>query len=61
MEGDEEPGERRSESEIERLLRGCQRKTGSLFQRRVEAYLKERSVIDKADDEGGCEGGGDHK
>jgi len=31
MEGDEEPGERkrRRNSEVERLVRGCQRETGS--------------------------------
>ena len=29
MEGDEEPGEGRSESEVERFVQGCRRETGS--------------------------------
>jgi len=51
MKGDEETGEGRSESEIERLVHGCWRETGSSFQRKGEAYRKERSVICKGDDE----------
>ena len=44
-EGDEERGIGRSESDVERLVRGCWTETGSLFQKRGEAYRKERSVI----------------
>ena len=38
------------ESELERLVRGWRRKAGSWFQRRGEAYWKERSVIGTEDD-----------
>jgi len=33
MDGDEQPGEGRSESEVVRLVRDCRRETGSLFHR----------------------------
>ena len=39
-----------SEAELERLVRGWRRGAGSWFQRRQEAYWKERSVIRKEDD-----------
>jgi len=38
------------ESELERLVRGWRREAGSWFQRRGEAYWKERSVIRREDD-----------
>jgi len=38
------------ESELERPVRGWRRGTGSSFQRRGEAYWKERSVIHREDD-----------
>ena len=38
------------EAELERLVRGWRRRAGSWFQRRGEAYWKERSVIRKEDD-----------
>ena len=38
------------EAELERLVRGWRRGAGSWFQRRGEAYWKERSVIRKEDD-----------
>ena len=38
------------DTELERLVRGWRRKAGSWFQRRGEAYWKERSVIRKEDD-----------
>ena len=38
------------ESELERLVRGWRREAGSWFQRRGEAYRKERSVIRREDD-----------
>jgi len=54
---DDESGERiwneikcqgkEDQSELGRLVRGCQRETGSLFQIQGEAYRKERSVIRK--------------
>ena len=37
-------------AELERLVRGWRRGDGSWFQRRGEAYWKERSVIRKEDD-----------
>ena len=39
-----------SESELERLLRGWRTEAGSWFQRRGEAYWKERSDIHTEDD-----------
>ena len=39
-----------SEAELERLVRGWRREAGSWFQRRGEAYWKERSVIRSEDD-----------
>jgi len=39
MDGDEEPGEGRSESEVERSVRGYRRETGSWFQRHGEAQF----------------------
>ena len=41
------------EAELERLVRGWRRGAGSWFQRRGEAYWKERSVIRKEDVVGG--------
>ena len=38
------------EAKLERLVRGWRRGAGSWFQRRGEAYWKERSVIRKKDD-----------
>jgi len=38
------------EAELERLVRGWRRGAGSWFQRRGEAYWKERSVTRKEDD-----------
>ena len=38
------------EAELERLVRGWRREAGSWFQRRGEAYEKERSVIRREDD-----------
>ena len=38
------------ESELERLVRSWRREAGSWFQRRGEAYWKERSVIRREDD-----------
>ena len=38
------------EAELERLVRGWRRGAGSWFQRRGEAYWKERSVIRREDD-----------
>jgi len=38
------------ESELERLVRGWRREAGSWFQRRGEAYWKERSVIRREND-----------
>ena len=37
------------ETELQRLVRGWRGEAGSWFQRRGEAYWKERSVIDDAD------------
>jgi len=39
-------------TEIQKLVRGCLRETGSWFQRQGEAYRKERSVIRSKDDGG---------
>jgi len=47
---EEVPFIRLSESELERLLRGWPREAGSWFQRRGEAYWKERCVIRRGDD-----------
>ena len=41
------------EAELERLVRGWRRGAGSWFQRRGEAYGKERSVIRRKDDVNG--------
>ena len=49
---DDVAGVGRDESELEWLVRSCRRETGR-FQRRGEAYRKERSVIRKEDDVGG--------
>ena len=38
------------DAELERLVRGWRRGAGSWFQRRGEAYWKERSVIRREDD-----------
>jgi len=38
------------EAELERLVQGWRRGAGSWFQRRGEAYWKERSVIRRDDD-----------
>ena len=38
------------DAESERLVCGWRREAGSWFQRRGEAYWKERSVIDREDD-----------
>ena len=46
----EMPLKEMGEAELERLVRGWRRGTGSWFQRRGEAYWKERSVIRKQDD-----------
>jgi len=40
----------RRNAELERLVCGWRREAGSWFQRRGEAYWKERSVIRKEDD-----------
>ena len=47
---EEMPLKELGEAELERLVRGWRRGTGSWFQRRGEAYWKERSVIRKEDD-----------
>ena len=47
---EEVPLEELGEAELERLMRGWRRGAGSWFQRRGEAYWKERSVIRKEDD-----------
>ena len=47
---EEVPLEGLGESELERLVRGWRREAGSWFQRRGEAYWKERSVIRREDD-----------
>ena len=38
------------DAKVERLVRDSQREAGSSFQRRGEAYWKERSVIRREDD-----------
>ena len=50
---EEMPLKEMGEAELERLVRGWQRGAGSWFQRRGEAYWKERSVIRKEDVVGG--------
>ena len=47
---EEMPFKELGEAELERLVRGWRRGAGSWFQRRGEAYWKERSVIRKEDD-----------
>ena len=47
---EEVPLEELGEAELERLVRGWRSGAGSWFQRRGEAYRKERSVIRKEDD-----------
>ena len=47
---EEVPLEKLGEAELERLVRGWRRGAGSWFQRRGEAYWKERSVSRKEDD-----------
>ena len=44
---EEVPLEELGEAELERLVRGWRRGAGSWFQRRGEAYWKDRSVIRK--------------
>ena len=46
----EVPLKERVKSELERLVRGWRRKAGSWFQRRGEAYWKERYVFSREDD-----------
>ena len=47
---EEVPLKRLGDAELERLVRGWWREAGSWFQRRREAYWKERSVIRREDD-----------
>ena len=47
---DEVPLKELGEAELERLVRGWRREAGRWFQRRGEAYWKERSVIRREDD-----------
>ena len=47
---EEVPLKELGESELERLVRGWRREAGSWFQRRGEAYWKERSVVGREDD-----------
>ena len=47
---EEVPLVRLGEAALERLVRGWRREAGSWFQRREEAYWKERSVIRREDD-----------
>ena len=49
---EEVPLEELGEAELERLVRGRRKGAGSWFQRRGEAYWKERSVIRKDDVDG---------
>ena len=42
---EEVPLKELSESELERLVHGWRRETGSWFQRRGEAYWKERPIL----------------
>ena len=50
---EEVPLKELGDAELERLVRGWRREAGSWFQRRGEAYWKERSVIRREDDVGG--------
>ena len=50
---EEVPVKELGEAELERLVRGWRREAGSWFQRRGEAYWKERSVIRREDDADG--------
>ena len=52
---EEVPLKELGDAELERLVRGWRREAGSWFQRRGEAYWKERSVIRREDDVGGLE------
>ena len=47
---EEVPLKELGETELKRLVRGWRREAGSWFQRRGEAYCKERSVIRREDD-----------
>ena len=47
---EEVPLKELGEAELERLVRGWRREARSWFQRREEAYWKERSVIRREDD-----------
>ena len=47
---EEVPLKELGDAELERLVRGWRREAGSWFQRRGEAYWKERSVIRREDD-----------
>ena len=47
---EEVPLKELGDAELERLVRGRRREAGSWFQRRGEAYWKERSVIRREDD-----------
>ena len=47
---EEVPLKELGDTELERLVRGWRRVAGSWFQRRGEAYWKERSVIRREDD-----------
>ena len=50
---EEVPLKELGDAELDRLVRGWWREAGSWFQRRGEAYWKERSVIRREDDVGG--------
>ena len=47
---EEVPLKELTDAKVERLVRGWRREVGSWFQRRGEAYWKERSVIRREDD-----------
>ena len=47
---EEVPLKELGDAKLERLVRGWRREAGSWFQRRGEAYWKERSVIRREDD-----------
>ena len=47
---EEVPLKELGDAKVERLVRGWRMEAGSWFQRRGEAYWKERSVIGKEDD-----------
>ena len=47
---EEVPLKELGDAKLERLVRGRRREAGSWFQRRGEAYWKERSVIRREDD-----------